>query len=185
MFGDEDTQPTLCGECRHTPQPWGTLAFHGVYAGTLRDLILGYKFNNGIGRTRLLADMAYTSFIKGQLETPDIIIPVPLHTRRLLWRGFNQSKEICHTLRNRLERPILTNGLVRIRHTQPQTRLDRKERKENIKAAFATKTSLVKGKTVLLVDDVYTTGATLRECTRTLKQAGVAQVDVLVLAKGL
>jgi len=185
IFGDEDTPPTLCGECRTTPEPWDHLYFHNVYAGKLRDLILGYKFNGGISSTRLLADMAYISFNKKGQRPPDIIVPVPLHTRRLLWRGYNQSVELCRRLSKELSRPIVHDGLIRTRHTPPQTRLGMAERKENIKNAFAADPEKVGGKVIMIVDDVYTTGATLRECTKTLKQAGAAGVDVLVLARAL
>ena len=183
MFGDNDDQPTRCPQCRHEPPPWDTLHFHGQYAGKLRDLILSYKFNNGFGRTRLLADMACRAFEDSTARIPDIIIPVPLHTRRLLWRGFNQSTELARMLGKKLNRPVLANGLIRTRHTLPQTQLGLAERQVNIKGAFATDSDKVKGMVALVVDDVYTTGATLSECARTLKRAGTAGVDVLVLAR--
>lgn len=183
MYGDDTAQPTLCGECRHTPPPWDNLHFHGKYEGKLRELILNYKFNGGVGTTHLLADMAQRAFDTPDARLPDIIIPVPLHTRRLLKRGFNQSTEISRILGRALDKPILTDGLIRTRHTPPQTSLGHTERQENIKDAFEADATKVKGKIALLVDDVYTTGATLTECTRTLKRAGASGVDVLVLAR--
>lgn len=185
IFGDEDQEPTLCGQCRTTPQPWERLYFHNIYAGKLRDMILGYKFNSGIGRTRLLADMASRCFHDGEGRSPDVIVPVPLHKKRLLWRGYNQSAEICRALARELGRPILHDGLVRTRNTQPQTRLGMTERQENIKEAFSAAPDKVKGNAVLLVDDVYTTGATLKECAKTLRKAGAAGVEVLVLARAI
>lgn len=182
MFGSNDTPPTLCSECRHESLPWDRLYFHGRYSGTLRDLILGYKFNGGIGRTHLLSTLAQEAFHTPD-RIPDVIIPVPLHTRRLLWRGFNQSMELALALGKSLGRPVLRNGLTRIRHTIPQTRLGMKERQQNIKDAFAAARTYISGKTVLVVDDVYTTGATLTECARTLRQAGASGIDVLVLAR--
>lgn len=151
----------------------------------LRDLILGYKFSNRLGLSRLLAEMAYTTFNKRSSRMPDLIIPVPLHRKRLLWRGFNQSAELSRLLAKRVERPLSHKGLIRTRHTRPQTRLGLTERQENIKAAFAADPSIVSGKTVLLMDDVYTTGSTLRECAKTLNGAGAAGVDVLVLSRAL
>lgn len=183
MSGREEAPPSLCPECRRTPPPWDRLHFHGRYSGPLRELILGYKFNGNFGRTQLLADMAHRAFDAASSPMPDVIIPVPLHRKRLLWRGFNQSTELSRIMAKRFRKPVLHNGLSRTRNTPPQTRLGREERQENIKGAFLGDPAQVGGKAVLLVDDVYTTGATLRECARTLKRAKAAHVDVLVLAR--
>lgn len=183
MHGRKDAPPSQCPECRHDPPPWNRLYFHGLYAGPLRDLILSYKFSGNFGRTKLLADMATQAFTAEDSTLPDVIVPVPLHRKRLLWRGFNQATEISRTLSKKLNKPILTHGLARTRNTPPQTRLKLKERQANIKDAFTADASRIKNKRVLLVDDVYTTGATLRECARTLNKAGAAGVDVLVLAR--
>jgi len=183
MSGRADAPPSQCPECRLAPPPWDSLYFHGRYAESLRDLIISYKFNNSFGRNHLLSILACTTFQSRNARIPDIIIPVPLHTRRLLWRGFNQSLEIAKALGKELERPVLKDGLTRIRNTPPQTQFGHKERQENIKNAFATKKQCIAEQTVLLVDDVYTTGATLRECARTVKRAGALGVDVLVLAR--
>lgn len=185
IMGNDDTPVSRCGECRTDPPPWDRLHFHSIYAGTLRDIILGYKFNNGLGRAKLLADMACNAHERNDGMTPDLIIPVPLHRKRLLWRGYNQSTELCRVLARRLERPVVSDALVRIRHTPPQTTLGMAERQENIRAAFEADPDIIKGKSVLLVDDVYTTGATLRECARTLRRAGAAEVEVLVLARAM
>lgn len=183
MSGLETAPPSQCPECRHAPPPWDRLYFHGRYTGTLRDLILGYKFSGQFGRTRLLANMANKAFSLNDGQSPDVIVPVPLHPKRLLWRGFNQAAEISRPLSKKMGIPILTHGLQRNRNTPPQTRLGLEERQANIKDAFTADTSVVANKRVLLVDDVYTTGATLRECTRTLKRAGATGVEVLVLAR--
>lgn len=182
-FGTHNSPLEQCPDCRRKPPPWDSIHFFGTYDGKLRDLILSYKFNNGFGRSHLLADMAYRAFDSIGTRTPDIIIPVPLHTRRLLWRGFNQSTELSRLLGKKLDRPVLTGGLIRTRHTVPQTRLGMVERQVNIKDAFIAVPEKVNGKVILIVDDVYTTGATLTECAKTLKRAGAAGVDVLVLAR--
>ncbi len=185
IFGDHDTPVTICGSCRTSPPSWDHLYFHNIHADTLRDLILSYKFNNGIGRTNLLSQLALEAFYKDDTRIPDAIIPVPLHTKRLLWRGYNQSTEIALALGKALDRPVLKKGLIRTRHTIPQTKLDKVERQENMRNAFMADIEAVEGKTILIVDDVYTTGATLRECTKTLRRAGVTGVDVLVLARAI
>lgn len=183
FFGDQDAPPTICAECRHTPPPWETLHFHGPYSGILRKMILRYKFKGNFGWTRLLAHLASSAFRAKDTITPDIIVPVPLHPRRLLKRGFNQSLEIARALGEQLEVPVLTDGLTRTRHTPPQTRLGRTARQHNIKDAFQAHPDRITDKTILLLDDVYTTGSTLSECARTLKRAGATRVDVLVLAR--
>ena len=183
MSGREADPPSRCPECRLEPPPWESLHFHGRYSGLMRDLIVGYKFRNRFDHNRLLGAMAVSTFETHGGRLPDIIIPVPLHARRLTWRGFNQSVEIARGLGSRLKRPVLLHALERTRNTPPQTRLGLKERQTNIRGAFKADPALVKGKVALLVDDVYTTGSTLREGARTLRGAGCTGVDVLVLAR--
>lgn len=185
MSGRENDPPSLCPECRRTPPPWSRLHFHGTYEGPLRELILGYKFNGGFGYARLLANMAECAFNDNGEHTPDVIVPVPLHHKRLLWRGFNQSLEMSRILSKKIGKPLLSHTLIRTRNTAPQTRLGREERRDNIKNAFTADQARIRKKHVLLVDDVYTTGSTLRECARTLKRAGAAEINVLVLARAL
>ncbi|QGY38613.1 ComF family protein [Pseudodesulfovibrio cashew] len=185
IYGDEDEPPSPCGQCRTSPPPWEALRFHGPYAGLLRDLILDYKFRGGLHHSKLLADMASAAYPDVPDAAPDLIVPVPLHRKRLLWRGFNQSAELSRILSRRLDRPVETHALTRIRNTRPQTTLGLSERKENIKKAFAAAPERIKGRRVLLVDDVYTTGATLRECAETLRRAGAAGVEILVLARAM
>lgn len=185
IFADDDSPPMLCGECRTTPMPWETLYFHSIYAGSLRHLILKYKFSGALGHATLLSDLAIQAYTRRHGQKPDIIVPVPLHKRRLLWRGFNQSAELSKALGNHIGAPVLHAALQRVRYTKPQTRLDLSQRQSNIKAAFAAKRELVADKHILLVDDVYTTGATLRECARTLMQAEAASINVFVLARAL
>ncbi len=106
MFGCNTDTPTICAACRLAPPQWDTLHFHGRYDGVLRDMILSYKFNNGLGRTRLLSNMAVAALQRSDFRTPDLIVPVPLHTKRLQWRGFNQSTELARALGRALDRPV-------------------------------------------------------------------------------
>lgn len=183
LFGSGHEPPALCPECIHNPPPWDRLLFHGIYDDALRRSIISFKYKNSLGRTRILTELAVTAFRRGAERTPDCVIPVPLHTRRLVWRGFNQSLEIANALGRSLKVPVEKTALKRVRHTPPQTRLGMRQRRENIKGAFQANRDRITGRTVLLVDDVYTTGATIRECARILRRAGAAGVDVLVLAR--
>ena len=180
---DPDDPASLCGACRLDPPPWSRLVFHGPYEGRLRDFILAYKFNGGLHRGRILADMLVRAFRQREIEVPDLLVPVPLHPKRLMWRGYNQSLELVRPLARALDRPVRANALCRIRNTPPQTNLNRGERVHNLKGAFEADPDAVRGLHVLLTDDVCTTGTTLEECAKALKRAGAAKVDGLVLAK--
>lgn len=114
-----------------------------------------------------------------------ILAPIPLFKNRLKWRGFNQSEEIAKHLAKFLSLPMDVNVLARIKNTAPQLNLPQDQRKENVKNAFACHNSeIIKNKIVLLIDDVSTTGSTLNEAAKTLKQSGARAIWGLVVAKG-
>jgi len=114
------------------------------------------------------------------------VIAVPLHWRRLWWRGFNQAALLAAEIAGRLELALDTSALVRVRWTAPQTARDHDERRRNVRRAFAVRHApRVAGRRILLVDDVMTTGATADECARTLIGAGARRVDVFTLARVL
>jgi ComF family protein len=114
----------------------------------------------------------------------NLIVPVPLHPRRLRWRGFNQSLLLARQVSRKYDVPVDPFLLDRRRETLTQTELTEEERRRNVRGAFETdpKKSL-KGRRVLLVDDVYTSGATVNECSRVLMRAGAREVTVLTLAR--
>ena len=120
----------------------------------------------------------------GPTEAYNRIIPVPLHLTRLRWRGFNQSLILARAIGLRINTPVDPWLLSRIRPTQPQTKLSREDRRANVRGAFRVNMpALAKEKRFLLVDDVYTSGATVEECARTLYQNGARSVDVFTLAR--
>ena len=114
----------------------------------------------------------------------DLILPLPLHPSRLQSRGFNQSTEIARTISRELHMQMDTSCLIRTRATPPQAALPLKERARNVRGAFECNTDLV-GKRILLIDDVMTSGSTLRECARILKLHGASQITVAVVARAL
>ena len=184
VAADPNAPPTLCGRCRREPPAWVSLAFYTVYGGLARRLLTDYKFHGRLGLGRLMQAMAVAAWERGgALPVPDLLAPVPLHPRRLSWRGFNQSLELGRLLARRLDRRIEPGALVRLRHTVPQSTLAAGRRRDNVRGAFEADPALVRGARVLLVDDIMTTGGTLEECARSLKRAGAAGVDVLVLAR--
>ncbi len=116
----------------------------------------------------------------------DVVIPVPLHPRRLWWRGFNQAALLAMTISRRLDKPLDLDALMRSRMTTPQTSQDHDARRRNVRRAFSVaRPARIKGLRILLIDDVMTTGATVDECARVLIAAGAARVEVLTLARVL
>jgi len=114
-----------------------------------------------------------------------ILIPVPLEKRKLKWRGFNQAEEIGKELSKFLKISLLNNVLAKIKETPPQVELSDEERKENIKGVFLVKNGeLIRNRKILLVDDIYTTGSTLEECAKVLKEAGAKEIVGIVVARG-
>jgi len=156
------------------------------YSGIIKDALVRFKFHNrpGYGKTlaSLLADKV-TSFAAD--SGFDLITCVPLHPNRLIERGYNQSEILCRELGKRTGMPVNTHILKRIKNTQAQSLLAGKERYSNVKEAFqVVDAEPVRGKSVLLVDDILTTGNTLNECARVLKNAGAAEVTAAVIASG-
>jgi len=114
-----------------------------------------------------------------------VLIPVPLDRKKLKWRGFNQAEEIGKELSKFLKISLINDVLVKIKETLPQVELSDEERKENIKGAFSCQNpELIKGRKILLVDDIYTTGSTMAECARVLKTAGAKEIIGIVIARG-
>jgi len=114
----------------------------------------------------------------------DRIIPVPLHPKRLRWRGFNQALILAREVGRLWRLPVDPFILRRSRETPPQTELSEEERTKNVRGAFAVDPrKSVEGESLLLVDDVYTSGATVNECSRALQRAGAKEVHVLTLAR--
>ena len=117
-------------------------------------------------------------------NTPDLLIPVPLHPKRLRWRGFNQSVVLAREVSRAWNIPLDPAVLVRSKETPPQTQLSEEDRRRNVRDAFTLNPAKsVAGKTVLLVDDIYTSGATVNACSRALLGGGVKEVQVLTLAR--
>ncbi|KAB1443106.1 ComF family protein [Pseudodesulfovibrio senegalensis] len=181
IFGENNDPVHLCAACRTTPPPWDALGFHGPHEGLLRELVLAFKFRQGLHLSALLRHMITQAQVRMDTPAPQLVIPVPLHKKRLVWRGYNQSLELARPVARTAQATLDRNALRRTRHTEPQTRLKPDQRRTNIRGAFAADGS-VQGKNVLLVDDVLTTGATLTECARTLRKAGAVRIDVLVLS---
>ena len=152
-----------------------------VYQYPINHLVRGLKFKGNLAAGQLLADEMAATSPRFESSRPDLILPVPLHYTRRLKRGFNQAEFLARQMSRSEALPLETRILRRVKRTSAQSGLSRKERKINIKGAFACKP--LKGLKIVLVDDVLTTGTTLNECCRAVKIAGAVSVAVWVAAR--
>ncbi len=173
-----------CSICRGKRLAFRRAAAVGLYSGPLREIILRLKYRRLEYLAEPLASMLYGVARKAGLAEQDLLTSVPLHWRRRLRRGFDQADLLSQRLNRFLQIPLSERNLRRIRATASQTGLSESKRRENVRGAFKVRRpDEVKGKRVLLVDDVMTTGATASECARTLRRAGAKEVSVLVVAR--
>ena len=173
-----------CGRCRRGHSVISAGASLGLYAGPLRQCVVALKYH-GRHRTaaRLGVRMLAHDPCRGLLDGANVLVPVPLHEKRMSERGFNQAELLAAALSRDRDVRIST-GLIRVRDTPSQTDLSAGERRQNVRNAFrATPSADWRGAVVVLVDDVTTTGATLRECARTLLSAGALEVRSITVAR--
>jgi ComF family protein len=177
----------LCGRCILDPPPFAGARSFGVYTAELRSAVHALKFdgrrNLGEPLARLLESTWRATW---SAEDVDRIVPVPLHPRRKRERGFNQAAVLARALGRRLAVPCSEKWLVRSRNTGAQVGLSEAERGTNVRGAFSVPgNAAVRGMRILVVDDVYTTGATVASAARALLSAGALRVSVLTLARAV
>ena len=176
-----------CGACLVTHPRFAAARAPVLFDGVARDLIHRFKYDKKVHLARplaLLTKEALTSFVASL--SADLLIPVPLHRRRLRERGFNQAVLLCRPLAKAWNIPLVVDNLQRIRWTEPQVTLSASEREANVRGAFAlADPAAVRGRKVILLDDVYTTGSTVAECSRVLRQAGAEVVYVITVARAV
>jgi ComF family protein len=153
----------------------------GRYEGRLAGIVRGLKFH-ALPRAGTLLGDRLARRILARPARVDLVVPVPLHWRRRWARGYNQAEVIGRPIARALGRPLRRRALARVRFTPSQTGRDRRGRAANVRRAFAARRAVVVGKSILLVDDVITTGATVRECARILMRSGAAAVHVAAAA---
>ena len=186
FYVDFDSPAYDCGECREARPPFECLRSYGLYEGPLRDLIHQFKYKKMPGLGEDLGDLLAHWMKKTEFPSDfSNVLFVPLHEKKLLERGFDPAYILAGKVAREFGRPLLAGALVKIRETPPQVSLSRKERLENLKGAFsfAPDMASLKGEKALLVDDVHTTGATLRECAGVLKSIGAQEVYCVTLAR--
>jgi ComF family protein len=177
----------LSAEAIASPPPFERARAAVAYAGVARQMVQRLKYND---RTDLAPWMGKWMVRAGFELFPDadLIVPVPLHRRRFFSRRFNQSAELARGVARLTALPFEPGALQRVKATRQQVGLGQRERAENVRAAFAVPAAAadrVRGRRVLVIDDVYTTGATVAAVTRALRRGGAAAVDVLTFARVL
>ena len=181
--GKPEVSGTLCSIC------WGWKAnIDGIrspfrFDGIIRQAVHELKYHNLKAITECLAEFLF-SYLEGNQIPVDVLVPVPLHKKRLRKRGYNQSSLIAKRLGRLATLPVIDDCLVRSKDSQPQTRTNAvNERQANVSDAFVCSDNRLKGKQVLLIDDVCTSGATLEACAVAAKAVGVSSVWGLTLAR--
>ena len=197
VFTAFEGEDHLCENCIRAPRHFHQARAAGIYEGALKQMVQDFKFHGKIHLARpfglLMLHVFYGVYAQKASTVPDTVVPVPLHARKHRMRGFNQSFLLAdHLIDLNRQHPdpgipsLKTDRdiLVRCRWTNPQTGLNKDRRKTNIANAFRVNApEKATGKHILLIDDVYTTGATVDECARILIQSGATRVDVLTLAR--
>ena len=183
----ETEEGPRCGMCRRVPPPFRRAVAYGAYDGVLRDLIHLLKYQRVHPVAPLLARLQMEATAPIGLPQNLLVIPVPLFKRKLRDRGFNQAEEIARAFVDRCKGRSIqleTSSLVRTRETASQTGLTRHQRRANMRGAFSVvKPDRIQGRSLLVVDDVMTTGTTAGECARVLLRAGARQVFVATVAR--
>lgn len=178
-----------CKFCKRNKKLNGLFSATSYQDFIIKKVIGQFKYQPYIKElSKILASLIITHFqllAKSPNFSQAILIPIPLEKKKLKERGFNQAEEIAKELSIFLKISLVNNILLKIKETLPQIELSGKEREENIKGAFACqKSDILKGKKILLVDDIFTTGSTMEECARVLKKAGAKEVWGIVVARG-
>lgn len=181
----------LCGRCLAVPPAFGRARAAVIYDASdpsdhpFKSVLQRYKYNRDVGLAAPLSRLLWNE-CPLNLSHYDLIVPVPLHLSRLRWRGFNQALLLARRIARRHQVRVDPFVLERTRATQPQVNLDEAARRHNVARAFrVTRADAVRRRRVLLFDDVYTTGSTVNDCARALRQAGADTIDVLVLARAV
>ncbi len=176
---------SICGACSNRKIYFDQAFVPLLFDEFVRDAIHQFKFNHKLNYGKLLATLLLRQILLHQLTLPDVLIPVPLHRNRIRNRGFNQALEIARILNKQIGSTINKKNIRRVRSTHAQMDLPAAKRQANVKNAFQllTTDSSLKGKHVVIIDDVMTTGSTVNEVAKCLKKAQARQIDVWCIAR--
>lgn len=173
-----------CGQCLVNPPAYDRARYGTYYKGVVRDALVRFKFAGALHTAEALSQILVEAFRRHFQPTDfDLIVPVPIHRTRLIHRGFNQVVLLAEKLSQATDIPLDRTSFQKMKDTPPQVGLTRSARVKNLRGSFGIqRPGLIRGRKVLLVDDVATTGSTIAEAAKTIMRGGAAGVDVLVLA---
>ena len=174
------SQSLICGSCLHHPPEQDTSFSLFEYKAPIDRLIADFKYHDKLFLSQFLAKKMAKGLKSRPL--PQLLIPIPLHPRRLRQRGYNQSLELTKILSKQLSIPFCSKSLIRIKDSQPQTSLPYKQRAKNIQRAFKVVNTMLPTH-IALIDDVLTTGHTANAAAKALHQAGVITIEVWTIAR--
>ena len=186
----EDWYPDdICGECRNSERSFDSGISCFQYTDIERKLIQDFKYHGKSYMSRTFSEIAFDKIkaVCGSDLDFDLMIPVPMYPSKEKMRGYNQASLLARYTAEKLGIPFRDDILLRTRNTAPMNRLGIKDRADNLKGAFRLRYGTeksVKGRHILLTDDIYTTGATSEACSKVLKEAGACRITVLSLASG-
>ncbi|MCC7211739.1 MAG: ComF family protein [Candidatus Brocadia sp.] len=173
-----------CIKCKGRRLSFTTTTSVTYYEGAMKTLIHKFKYSRQKFLFHTLNEILLArDKVQAIVPNIDVVVPVPLHWIKKMRRGFNQSELLAWSMQHNFSKPVSTNNLCRIKNTTSQTQLSKKQRQANIRDAFHVKDpKSFQEKRILLVDDVLTTGVTVAECAKILKQSGAQSVHLLILA---
>lgn len=176
----------LCGECQASPPFFDRAISAAFYGGVMKAAIHQFKFSQKTGLGNMLASVILQA-IDGKFDPAvyRIILPVPLHRSRYKQRGYNQAELLARHVADAHHLTLMTENLVRVRQTTAQWKIaTRRDRRKNVKDAFQVRVpEQIRGQHLIVLDDIFTTGATVNECAKVLKEAGAASVFVVTLSR--
>lgn len=177
------------GQC----QKCAKKSLNGIYSATdfensqIKKLIYNFKYQSQLKELAYplsLLILIHLYLIKKYFPPNSLLVPIPLFLKKKKRRGFNQAEEIGKIISEKIKIPLIVDNLIRIKNTFPQAKLNKEQRQENIKNAFEVRNKKIfQGKIIFLLDDVYTTGATMQECAKILKKSGAKQIWGLTVAR--
>ena len=182
----EATDAALCGRCRAAPPVLDRMRAAVAYGPLSRVIALKLKYGRKVALARTMA--RYMAPLRGPDEDA-ILVPVPLHRRRLWWRGFNQSGLVAKQLAARWQMPVDQHLLRRVRPTPPLKGMNETQRRNAVRGAFVAASGRliegrgIEGRTIILIDDVLTTGSTAAACAKALRKAGAGRVELISWAR--
>ena len=179
----ENTNP-LCGSCRGKKPPYSYLISITVYKEPMASLIHDFKYRHCDWLDGFLSELMIEHLMRLDFDPKnyDIATAVPMHYLKLKERGYNQASLLARKIANHFKITFRDDIIYQTRYRKPQATLTEKERKKNIENSFMAKTDS-KGKSILLVDDIFTTGSTIKECSHALKKEGARDITVMTLSK--